>query len=183
MRLIERLSVAQRIAASGAILLVVFMLLPWFGTKDEKTPNGIVLPARHVTVDAWNPFDFSLGHPLRGQWLIALVLTLSIAAVLFSVLRVNLTTASRQLRETASIVAAGAGLLATILVLYRVLVPIHLVVRWYGLFLSLLAALAMAYGGLRWMDDEKAAVRGVTVADATRRLRALWRQVQQARQR
>jgi hypothetical protein len=168
-----KLSMGQRISGGGGILLLLFMqFLPWYGTKDEYTPNGILLPARHVTVNAWRSFK-----------LIDILLALTIAIVLFSVVRIARGRPSQQLRATASIAATGAGALATILLLYRVMVPIPNVARWYGLFLALLAAIAIVAGGLVWMAEEGAAVAGVTVADVRRRLGDGWRRLQQARRR
>lgn len=175
MRLLRKLSVGQRVASVGALALPPLMLLPWFGTKDQYTDNGILLPARKVTVNAWRPWDH--------EWFIAVPIVVCVAVVLFSVVRVAGRRASRELRGTASVAAAAAALLATLLVLFRVLVPIPNVVRWYGLFLCLLAAIVMLYGALRWMDEEGAAIAGVTVRDATRGLRRSWRRIQQSRQR
>jgi hypothetical protein len=174
MKLIQKLSIGRRVAGAGSLLLLLFMFLPWFGTKDEYTPNGILLPAKHVTVNAWRPWEH--------EWPVAVLLPLCVAIVLFSIFRGG-GRASPRLRATASVVAAAAGAAAATLVVYRVLVPIPNVVRWYGLFLAMLAALAMLYGGLRWMDEEGAEVAGYTVADAKRRLREATRRIRESRQR
>ncbi|MDX6661943.1 MAG: hypothetical protein QOG09_45, partial [Solirubrobacterales bacterium] len=75
------LSRAQRIILGAAALLLLFLFLPWFGTKDERTPNGILLPARHVTIDVLHPSVGALG------WVLLLIALASIAAVIVAIRR------------------------------------------------------------------------------------------------
>jgi hypothetical protein len=168
-----KLSTGQRIAGGASILLFLFMLLlPWYGTKHVYTDNGILLPARYVTVNAWRSFQF-----------IDIVLTLAILTVAFSIFRTAGRPRSRALRATARVAVAAAGTQVTILVAYRNFVPLNVVERHCGLWLGLLAARGMLAGGVRWMDEEGAAVGGVKVADVRQRLSEGWRRVQQARRR
>lgn len=137
---IERLRNARGevVAAVSAGLLFLFMFLPWFGTKHEVTETGFPLPARDVTVNAWRSFG-SIDIIL----LIVVVVAVGSAALARS---------GRTQREALlGILTTLVGLLATALVVYRVIEPLTSTEREYGLFLGLVAAVGILAGGVLWM--------------------------------
>lgn len=154
----ERLPISERlrrasgevIAALSAALLFAFMFLPWFGTKHVVAPTGFPLPARDVTVNAWRSFEF-----IDIALLVAVIVAVASAA---------LVRAGRAAGREAllSALTAALGLVATALVLYRVIEPLNSTEREYGLFLGLLAALGVLAGAVIWMRQQGPGV----VADA-----------------
>lgn len=142
----DRLSRGQRIAAASSVLLFIFMWLPWFGTKEKKTETGLVLPARNVTIDAWQSFQ-----------LIDLILLLAVVGTIVAVVQ-SIRRNDRNLRAAASLAVAGAGGLVTLLVLYRVFTPLTSTSHRFGIYLGLLAALGLLAGGLMWAEEEGGAV-------------------------
>ncbi|MDX6632483.1 MAG: hypothetical protein QOG26_488 [Solirubrobacterales bacterium] len=148
------LSRAQRIILGAAALLLLFLFLPWFGTKDERTPNGILLPARHVTIDVLHPSVGALG------WVLLLIALASIAAVIVAIRRRD-----PGFTAAASLLTAGIATIATFWILYRTIVPLHSTSIRFGIILGLLAAIALTAGALLWMEEE-----GQRVSTARRRV-------------
>jgi hypothetical protein len=150
---IDRLRTGERIAAIAGIALFIFMFFDWFGVKVSATGLG--------TFDiegggnAWEWFSF-----------IDIVLFLAAAAAL-TLAVLTATQRTVNLPVAASAITAGLGILAVVLILFRIIdppgdVPSGVdVTRKVGVFLGLLAALGVTYGGWRSMQDE-----GTTFGDA-----------------
>lgn len=128
----------EAIAAVSGVLLLVFMFLPWFGTEHVVTETGFPLPARDVTINAWRSFD-----SIDIMLLIVVIVAVGSAALARSVLT--------QREALLGVLTTLLGLLATALVVYRVLEPLTSTEREYGLFLGLVAALGLLAGGVVWM--------------------------------
>ena len=142
-----RLSQGQIIAAVGAAVLLVAMFLPWIGVSGPSIPAGIPVPQ-----------GVSTGGTTENIWKgptldIYLLITVIVAALpaLFA-----LTDAS----EEFSFVSAATFLLGTV---GTVLIIAWLTVdfpdgadRKYGAFIALAAAIAIAIGGFRAMQEEVA---------------------------
>jgi hypothetical protein len=149
---LDRLSRGQRIAAASSVLLFLFMWLPWFGDRERKV-NGIVLPQAHVTINAWKSFDL--------VDIALLLIVVGTIAAIFQSSRRN----DRNLSAAASLAVAAAGAVATLLIAYRVFVPLQSTSIRFGILLGLLAAIGIAVGGLLWAETE-----GGTVTDARERM-------------
>jgi hypothetical protein len=144
----SRLRTGELIAAVSGIALFIIMFLPWFGIDlgvgEIAEDFGVAVPEvdDSANFNAWESFDF-----------IDLVLFVTAAvAVALGVM----TAMSQQvnLPVAASAITAGLGILASVLVIYRVLDPPEGADRKFGLFLGLIAALGVAYGGWRAMQEE-----------------------------
>jgi hypothetical protein len=123
------------------ILLLVMFLIDWFGA-----PGAIDAFAEAAGVDtginAWQAFGF-----------IDIILFLTIgAAVAVAVMAANATDAN--LPVAGSAIVAGMGILSVILILYRILDPPFDADRELGVFLGLIAAGGIAYGGWVGMQEE-----------------------------
>jgi hypothetical protein len=138
------------IAGISGVLLFIFMFFGWFGapTPEVVTPAGGIeidfgeVSGVDTTFNAWQSFDF-----------IDLVL---LAAVIVSVglLVMSAMGTSVNLPVAASAITAGIGILATLLVLYRIIDPPGDADREFGVFLGLLASAGIAIGGWLSMQEE-----------------------------
>jgi hypothetical protein len=162
----NRLSQGELIAGISAVLLIIFMFFDWYGAKASGTIGGVhVSQVASGGADAWEAFSFI------DILLFALALVTIAVAVLRGLNR------SPDTPFSDSILMAGAGLIAVILILYRIIDtpdagvgftgPIHVeITRKVGIWLGLLAAGGMAYGGWRAMDEAGASFSDVTAGRA-----------------
>lgn len=134
------------IAAVSAVVLFIAMLLPWYGTKFKVTEAGFALPARDVTINAFRSFSFI-------DILLVIVIIVAIGAAAISLLRQDL-----NLHAALSVLVTAFGALATVLVLYRMIVLVGEVEREIGLFIALLASIGITVGGVIWMSEEGSTV-------------------------
>jgi len=138
MDLSRRLRRGEVIAAAGGVLLLVVMFLDWYaaGGVDGVGSQGFT---------AWQSFD---------------VLDVILALVaLLAILLAGLAATQRSpaLPVAASVVTAATGILAALLVLYRILNqpgPNDFVEVSYGAFLGFLCVLAIAAGGWDAMSED-----------------------------
>jgi hypothetical protein len=144
---------------AGAVLLIA-MLLPWFGPNAAQEQaiqdaqeitqqfEGEPLPEPDLTENAWQAFTF-----------VDLVLA---ATGLIGVLTGVVAVAGKPGRSAVGPIAAtaGLGILSSLLVLHRVINPIGEAAREYGLFVGFFAALAVAVGG--WLALEARTASGRT---------------------
>jgi hypothetical protein len=143
-----RLSQGQVIAAVGAAALLIAMFLPWVGVSGPSLPSGVQLPQGVSTSGT----DENIW---KGSTLDIYLLLTVIAAALPALLA--LTDAA----EEFSFVSAAAFLLGVVGV---VLVVAYLTIdfpdgadRKVGAFVGLGAAIVIAIGGFRAMQEEVAA--------------------------
>lgn len=153
---LNKLSPGEKIAAVSAILLFVFMFFDWFGTEVSGVPgfSGDVAGAEG---NAWDWLD-----------LIPLFLMVAIVAAM-GVAVVRLTDADLDLPISLNAIVAALGALAVLLILYRIVDPpggggvegveVDTTLK-LGVFLSLVAAAGIAYGGYSAMREE-----GLTFSD------------------
>src|SRR3954471_2305944 len=141
-----RLSQGQIIAAVGAVVLLVAMFLPWIGVSGPSIPAGVTVPSGVSTSATDNVW--------KGSTLDVYLLITAIVALLPALLA--LTDAA----EEFSFVSAATFLLGVVAV---ILVAAWLTVdfpdgaeRKIGAFIGLAAALAIAIGGFRAMQEEVA---------------------------
>lgn len=153
---IDRLSIGEKVSAVSAILLFVFMFFDWFGVEISG-PGGTTSFPEAGGGSAWDALDF-------------------IPIVLLAVVIVTLVAAGLRLAEAdfeppvpANAVIAVLGGLAVLLILFRIAFPPSFgefggisvdATRQLGIFLGLLAAIGIGYGGYKAMEEE-----GLTFSD------------------
>ena len=143
-----RLTQGEKIAgASGIALILIMFIFNWYGIDvgGESVPDS--------GANAWEVFSF-----------IDIVLFVTVAAAIGLAL-ISASQTQVGLPVAASAVVAGLGILSVVLVLYRIIdTPGDLgaagafldvdVTREIGVWLGLLAAIGVAYGGWRAMQEE-----------------------------
>jgi len=151
---VTRLRQGEKIAAvAGILLLIIMFAFSWFGYKPA---GGFGIPGggAELTRNAWGAFSF-----------IDILLFLTVvAAVGMAYLSASGTSVS--LPVAASAIVTGLGILSVVLVLFRIISPPDLSVggisaggavdttRKIGVFLGLIAAAGVAYGGYMAMQEE-----------------------------
>jgi hypothetical protein len=142
-----RLSQGQVIAAVGAAVLLVAMFLPWIGVSGPSLPAGVQVPSGVSTSTTDNVWK----GPTLDIYLLITVIVAALPALL------ALTDAS----EEFSFVSAATFLLGVVAV---ILIAAYLTVdfpdgasRKIGAFIGLGAAIVIAFGGFRAMQEEVAA--------------------------
>ncbi|HEU4706345.1 MAG TPA: hypothetical protein VFS64_04065 [Solirubrobacterales bacterium] len=140
---VDRLSTGEKIAGVSAILLFIFMFLDWFTVSAS---NGFVSVS--VGGSAWDALD-----------VIPIILMVAIVAAV-GVAVVRLTDAVFEPSISANAVVAVLGIVSVLLILYRIISPPDSgfsgvsVDPAVGIFLGLVAAAGIAYGGYRAMQEE-----------------------------
>jgi hypothetical protein len=144
--MIGRLSQGQLIAGIGAVALLVAMFLPWIGVSGPSLPAGISVPGGvggSTSENIW-----------KGSTLDIYLLITAIVALLPALLALT------DSAEEFSFVSAATFLLGVVAV---ILIAAFLTVdfpdgadRKIGAFVGLAAALVIAYGGYRAMQEEVA---------------------------
>ncbi|HZA59927.1 MAG TPA: hypothetical protein VE401_03990 [Solirubrobacterales bacterium] len=141
----SRVRTGELLAGISGVALFIIMFLKWFELPEvggAELGDFAEAVGVNTSISAWEAFDF-----------IDLVLLLAvIAGVGLTVLAAA--QSNVQLPVAASAIAAGLGILATLLVLYRVLDPPSDLDRSYGLFLGLIASAGIAIGGWMAMQEE-----------------------------
>jgi hypothetical protein len=144
----NRLSTGEKIAGGSAVLLFIFMFLDWF--KVEVSGTGFV--GGSLGGNAWEWFS----------WIDLLMLLTVIVALAVVVIR--LSDAIFEPPVSLNAVVAILGGLSVLFILYRIIDPPGAsesfggvsvdVGRQIGVFLGLLAAAGITYGGYRAMQEE-----------------------------
>jgi uncharacterized membrane protein YhaH (DUF805 family) len=157
---VDKLAKGEKIAAVSAILLFIFMFFDWFGAKvsgvagfSGSVPGG---------GSAWDALDV-----IPIFLMLAIVVAIGVAVV-------RLTDADLELPVSLNSIVAALGGLAVLLVLYRMIdtpgggefggVSVDTTLK-LGIFLSLIAAAGICYGGYSAMREE-----GASFGDAADRL-------------
>jgi hypothetical protein len=144
----QNLSTGEKIAGiAGVALLLIMFIFDWFSVDADAGGIGV-----SVGGNAWEVFGF-----------IDIVLFLTALAGI-AVAALAMSRSDVDLPVAASAVATGLGILATLLVIYRILDPPLSeaedfgldVSRSIGVWLGLIAAAGVAYGGWRAMEEEGA---------------------------
>ncbi len=145
----SRLSQGQLIAAIGAAVLLVAMFLPWIGVSGPSLPSGVSLPPG---------VSGAVGDTSENVWKgstldVYLLITVIVAAV-------PALLALTDSAEEFSFVSAATFLLGVVAV---ILVAAWLTIdfpdgaeRKIGAFIGLGAAIVIAFGGFRAMQEEVA---------------------------
>jgi hypothetical protein len=142
---VDRLSTGEKIAGVSAILLFIFMFFDWFTVSAS---NGFVSVS--VGGSAWDALD-----------VIPIILLIAILAAV-GVAVVRLTEADFEPTISMNAVVAILGIVSVLLILYRIISPPDSgfsgvsVDPAVGIFLGLISAAGIAYGGYRAMQEEGA---------------------------
>jgi uncharacterized membrane protein YhaH (DUF805 family) len=153
---VDRLSTGEKISAVSAVLLFIFMFFDWFGAKVEGVPgfSGSV----EAGGSAWDALDV-----IPIFLMLAIVVALAVAVI-------RLTDADVEPPVSMNAIVAALGGLAVLLILYRIIDPpgdgdalagvgVDITLK-LGIFLGLLAAAGIAYGGYSAMREEGASFGG-----------------------
>jgi hypothetical protein len=152
----NRLRTGELIAGVAGIALFIIMFLPWFGldadvpagAEEAAESVGFALPDVDLSVNAFEAFDF-----IDLVLIVTVVVAVGLAVAALMAQTVALPVA-------ASALTAGLGILSTLLVLYRIIDTPAGLDREFWVFLGLIAAAAIAYGGWRAMQEEGTSFAG-----------------------
>lgn len=159
---LDKLSPGEKIAGGSAILLFIFMFFfDWFGVKVSDV-NGFSGTISGEGGSAWEALE-----------LIRFILLLTVIAALVLV-GLRLSDSTYEPPVPLSTVVTALGVFSVLLILFRIIDPPTFAsfggvsveaTRSLGIFLGLIAAGGVAYGGYSTMREE-----GVTFGDAADRL-------------
>lgn len=143
------------IAGAAALLLFIVMFFNWFGVDQEGAADisldnlqsladkvGAGFQGDRVDFNAWESFAF-----IDIILLITIIVAVGLAVMTASAQSVNLPVA-------ASALTAGLGILATVLVLFRIIFTPYDLGRDFWVFVGLILAAGIAYGGWASMQEE-----------------------------
>lgn len=134
---LDRLSTGEKIAGGAAIVLFISMFFAWFGFDNPGEALGI---GGSITFSAWESFDF-----------IDLILFVTVLVTVGSLVA----KASDALVDFPfNPVVTVLGGLCLLLILYRIIDPPYGTDREWGVFLGLILAALVTYGGYRAMEEE-----------------------------
>jgi hypothetical protein len=149
---LSRLSQGDKIAAiSAVILLAVMSFFSWFEATNELDIALSSAPGLDTTPNAWQAF----------QWTDLVLLFTCFAAIVC----VAVKAAGAEGDFPLSTIVTLLGAISTIFVLYRVVDPPRDTSTKLGVFLGLISAAALTYGGWLAMQSE-----GTSFDDAANRL-------------
>jgi hypothetical protein len=159
---VDKLSTGEKVSAVSAILLFVFMFFDWFGAEVSGVPGFSGSVETGAAGSAWDALD-----------VIPIFLMITIVAAV-GVALIRLTDADLEPPVSLNAIVAGLGGLAVLLILYRIIDPpgggsfggvsVDITLK-FGIFLGLIAAAGIAYGGYSAMREE-----GLTFGDAADQL-------------
>jgi hypothetical protein len=153
---LDRLNLGEKIAAVSAILLFIFMFFDWFGVEVSDV-GGFSGTVPGAGGSAWDALDFIP---------IVLVITI-VAALVMAGLRLADSTAEPPVPM--STVVTVLGVISVLLILFRIVDPPGFgsfggvsvdATLDVGIFLGLISAAGIAYGGYSAMREE-----GITFGD------------------
>jgi len=154
---LDKLSIGEKIAGGSAILLFVFMFFDWFGVEVSGV-GGFSGTVPGAGGSAWDALDF-----------IPFVLLITVIAAL-AMAGLRLADSAYEPPVPMSTIVAVLGAISVVMILFRIVFPPDLgsfggvtvdATLKLGIFLGLISAVGIAYGGYSTMKEE-----GITFADA-----------------
>ena len=147
-----RLTQGEKIAgASGIALILIMFIFKWFGLEVSGSAEAFEFSAEGSR-NAWGSFGF-----------IDIVLFITVAAAIGLAL-ISASQTEVGLPVAASAVVAGLGILSVVLIIFSIISPPDFgadlsgtgvdQTRKIGVWLGLIAAIGVAYGGWRAMQEE-----------------------------
>ncbi len=147
---VDKLNTGEKIAGVSAVLLFIFMFFDWFGVEISGE-GGTVSFGSAAGGSAWDALEF-----------IPIVLVIAIVVALVNV-ALRLSDSEYEPPVSMNVAVAVLGGLSTLLVLFRIVDPpgfgtfggvsVDATLE-FGIFLGLIAAAGIAYGGYRGMREE-----------------------------
>lgn len=153
---LDRLNTGEKIAGVSAVLLFVIMFFDWFGVEISGE-GGSVSFGSGAGGNAWQALD-----------IIPFILLIAIVVALVNVF-LRLSDSDYEPPISMNVAVAVLGGLAALLVLFRVISPPDFgsfggvtveATREFGLFLGLAAAIGIAFGGWKGMQEEGSTFSG-----------------------
>jgi len=153
---VDKLSTGEKLSAVSAVLLFIFMFFDWFGVEVSGVPgfSGTVTSGGGSAWDALDVIPIFL--------MLAIVVAIGVAVI-------RLTDADVEPPISLNTIVAALGGLAVLLILYRIVFPpdfgsfggvsVDATLK-FGIFLGLIAAAGIAYGGYSAMREEGATFGG-----------------------
>jgi len=158
---LDKLSPGEKIAGGSAILLFIFMFFNWFGVEVSGV-GGFSGSVPGAGGSAWDALEF-----------IPIVLVIAIIAALVMV-GLRLADSAAEPPVPMSTIVTVLGVISALLILFRIIDPPSFgsfggvsvdATLSIGIFLGLIAAGGIAFGGYSTMKEE-----GITFGDAADRL-------------
>lgn len=158
---LDKLSPGEKIAGGSAILLFIFMFFDWFGVEVSGV-GGFSGSVPGGGGNAWDALEF-----------IPIVLVIAIVAALVMV-GLRLADSAYEPSVSMSTIVTVLGVISVLLILFRIIDPPTFAsyggvsvdaTLSVGIFLGLISAAGIAYGGYSTMKEE-----GITFGDAADRL-------------
>jgi hypothetical protein len=158
---LDKLSPGEKIAGGSAIALFIFMFFEWFGVEVSGV-GGFSGSVPGGGGNAWDALDF-----------IPIVLLITIVATLVLV-GLRLTDSAYEPPVPMSTIVTVLGVISVVLIVFRIIFPPSFgdfggvsvdATLSLGIFLGLIAAGGIAFGGYSTMKEE-----GITFGDAADRL-------------
>ena len=147
---LDKLNTGEKIAGVSAVLLFIFMFFDWFGVEISGE-GGSVSFGSGAGGNAWDALDF-----------IPIVLVITIVVALVNVF-LRLSDSDYEPPISMNVAVAVLGGISTLLVLFRIIDPpgfgtfggvsVDATLE-FGIFLGLITAAGVAYGGYRAMQEE-----------------------------
>ncbi len=153
---IDKLNTGEKIAGVSAVLLFVFMFFDWFGVEISGS-TGFSGTVSGAGGSAWDALDF-----------IPIVLVIAIVVALINVF-LRLSDSDYEPPVSMNVAVAVLGGLSTLLVLFRIIDPPGFgsfggvsvdATLDFGIFLGLIAAAGIAFGGYKAMQEEGSSFSG-----------------------
>ena len=142
---VDKLNTGEKIAGVSAVLLFIFMFFDWFGVEISGE-GGSVSFGSGAGGSAWDALDF-----------IPIVLVITIVIALVNVF-LRLSDSDYEPPVSMNVAVTVLGGLSVLLILYRIISPPNFgtfggvsvdATLEFGIFLGLLAAIGIAFGGYR----------------------------------
>ncbi len=153
---LDKLNTGEKVSAVSAILLFVFMFFEWFGVKVSGV-SGFSGTVAGEGGSAWDALDV-----IPIFLMLAIVVAIGVAVI-------RLTDADLEPPVSLNAIVAALGGFAVLLILYRIISPpdfgsfggvtVEATLK-FGIFLGLIAAAGIAYGGYSAMREEGATFGG-----------------------
>lgn len=147
---LDNLNTGEKIAGVSSILLFIFMFFDWFGVEISG-PGGSIAFGGGTGGSAWDALDY-----------IPIVLVITIVVALVSAF-VRLTEADFEPPVSFNVAVTVLGGISFLLILFRIIDPPTFAEGGgfsaegtveFGIFLGLIAAAGITYGGYRAMQEE-----------------------------
>lgn len=154
---VDKLSTGEKLSAVSAILLFIFMFFDWFGVEVSGVPGFSGTVTGSGGGSAWDALDV-----IPIFLMLAIVVAIGVAVI-------RLTDADVEPPISLNAIVAALGGFAVLLILYRIVFPpdfgsfggvsVDATLK-FGIFLGLLAAAGIAYGGYSAMREEGSSFGG-----------------------